>query len=151
MFSLINRWKLTDIIMTNIFFTGKSVIRQITYSNSENLTHLDLESKSKSSLALQLKWLSRIPQLFMFQFIKYMNISFATVYYIWMRWGNYMPCNINYRTCLKHKNLSITCRISNYIGAILEARLMCVMSNLCLVKTHIMFILQIFIELEQDS
>ena len=44
MFSLIKQWKLTDLRVKNIVFTDDSVKRQITYSISENLTDLDLES-----------------------------------------------------------------------------------------------------------
>ena len=43
-----NRWKLTDLTVKNICFTGELVKRQITDSISENLTDSYLESKNHS-------------------------------------------------------------------------------------------------------
>ena len=45
-FPLMNQSKLTDLTVKNIFFTGESVKMQITDSNSENLTNLDLERRT---------------------------------------------------------------------------------------------------------
>ena len=39
------QWKLTDLTVKNIWFTDKSVKRQITDAISENLTDSDLKSK----------------------------------------------------------------------------------------------------------
>ena len=43
-FPFMNQWKLTDLTVENIIFTGKSVKMQITDSICENSTDLDLES-----------------------------------------------------------------------------------------------------------
>ena len=43
-----DQWKLTDLTMKNIFFSGESVKRQITDSISKNLTDLVLESNKFS-------------------------------------------------------------------------------------------------------
>ena len=43
-----NQWKLTDLIVTEIIFTDKSVKEQITDSISENLTDSDLESRKRA-------------------------------------------------------------------------------------------------------